>query len=396
MNDFRIRLGEPVTVAYDPKEYRFDWDWGYYQFPAIGRGEDGTIVCTFNVCDDSFTAFGKKNTTRTYRSTDDGVTWTPAPEDARICTRLPGGTFLSTTTVLSPAPSEVPGLGEPDFDFLHERATDDPGAEKVYRRESYWYYRTAPEDLRRWAYLRKEPGGEWQLCRPVVEMPEDALLISMNGFLLRYMFEKFRLTPDGKVIGCYYPVRADGYDGRPGSCPTFFLSGDDAKSFQYLGRIPYEPDPRFDIRRFPALTGFSEPVLEFLPDGTAVCLLRTHEDDVKSPSYLTRSFDGGRTWEKPRVFDEELGVFPQLLHLRCGVTLATYGRPGVFVRGTDDPEALRWQDRVTVLDSRHTCSYTGILALGDASALMIYSDFARIQADGKPHKSLVVRRIDVE
>jgi len=49
-----------------------------------------------------------------------------------------------------------------------------------------------------------------------------------------------------------------------------------------------------------------------------------------------RSADAGQTWSESRVFDE-LGVSPLHLLLPAnGLTLASYGRPVLFVRATAD------------------------------------------------------------
>lgn len=63
-----------------------------------------------------------------------------------------------------------------------------------------------------------------------------------------------------------------------------------------------------------------------MPDGSMLALLRSGP-----PSYITRSMDQGRSWSKPQIFDK-LGVLPQRLVLKSGVTLATYGRSWIFLR----------------------------------------------------------------
>jgi len=60
------------------------------------------------------------------------------------------------------------------------------------------------------------------------------------------------------------------------------------------------------------------------------------------PSYIARSTDKCRTWSKPQRFDD-IGVFPQILPLTCGVTLASYGRPRLKIRATSDPAGMHWE-----------------------------------------------------
>ena len=112
--------------------------------------------------------------------------------------------------------------------------------------------------------------------------------------------------------------------------------------------------------------------------------------------------DGCRSWSKPRRFDD-IGVFPQLLSLPCGVTLASYGRPSLKIRATSDPCGMEWEDPTEIPLSApaetdkwsKSCFYTGLLSLNDTEALLIYSDFRFPNAEGIGVKSILCRRISV-
>lgn len=97
-----------------------------------------------------------------------------------------------------------------------------------------------------------------------------------------------------------------------------------------------------------------------------------------------------------------MGVWPCLLTLKCGVTLATYGRPGIRVRATDDPACLNWNEPIENLESirepepypGHTlntasCCYTNMVALDDRTAALVYSDFRVKDEQGIPRKSMM-------
>ena len=83
--------------------------------------------------------------------------------------------------------------------------------------------------------------------------------------------------------------------------------------------------------------------------------------------------------------------------LKNGVTLAVYGRPGLYVRATADPAGLRWAQRVTVVPpgaiGTETCSYAGLLPLSDDRALLAYSDFNLHNAEGQRCKGIRVREV---
>jgi hypothetical protein len=120
------------------------------------------------------------------------------------------------------------------------------------------------------------------------------------------------------------------------------------------------------------------------------------------PFYIVRSHDRGVTWEEPELFDDR-GVWPQLLSLECGVTLATYGRPGFFLRATQDPACVKWEDRIELIHTPqtgkaplNTCSYSDLIALDDRTAGLVYTDFSVRDENGVPRKTVLFRTITVE
>ena len=178
---------------------------------------------------------------------------------------------------------------------------------------------------------------------------------------------------------------------------TVLRSTDAGRSWEIWSEIPYAgdaaADPKADKRE-----GFTEPYVCFMPDGSALVLLRTTDGKGSGPMYWSRSTDIGKTWSPPAAFDD-LGVWPQMLTLKNGVTLAVYGRPGLYVRATTDPTGLHWEKRVIVVEPARictdTCSYAALLALNDHTALVAYSNFKLRNADGKRCKGIQVREVTV-
>ena len=91
---------------------------------------------------------------------------------------------------------------------------------------------------------------------------------------------------------------------------VFLRSEDHGYTWGVLGEIPYRPDraadPQADRR-----DGFTEPEFNLMPDGSVLCLIRTHDLLGVGPLYWCRSLDSGQSWSHPHVFDD-CGVWPRL------------------------------------------------------------------------------------
>jgi hypothetical protein len=176
---------------------------------------------------------------------------------------------------------------------------------------------------------------------------------------------------------------------------VFYRSTNFGRSWVELSEIPYQGDPLADPL-WEVREGFSEPDVCFMPDGSIFCLIRTSDGNGIGPLYWSRSEDNGLTWSKPTYFDD-LGVWPTLLNLGCGVTLAAYGRRGLFLRATTDPSGIQWDERVAVVPpgeyQRDTCSYADLIEVDACSAFIVYSDFQVPGPDGTPRKSIMIRSI---
>ena len=172
----------------------------------------------------------------------------------------------------------------------------------------------------------------------------------------------------------------------------FFLrSNDNGRTWNYVSCIPSE-----DI-----CSTSSEPSLTVAPDGRYYVLMRSGSE---TPSYYSYSLNNGKTWSIPDIFDN-IGVAPQLITLDVGVTLASYGRPGVYIRATDDPACLLWQEPYEIGLSQeisdnvfsNSCGYTSMIKLDKDTVLLAYSDFhyPSINDPNVGVKTILVRRIHV-
>ena len=128
------------------------------------------------------------------------------------------------------------------------------------------------------------------------------------------------------------------------------------------------------------------------------CVLRTTDGNGVGPMYRTRSRDGGRTWSKPAVIAKN-GVMPRLLRLGNGMLVLSSGRPGVQLRISKSGLGDDWSEPVDVLPPTSdkldvdSCGYTGLVALDRDTFLIVYSWFQKPDADGRPRKAVLSRRI---
>lgn len=390
----KVQLGEPVTVVLAPPNIR---GWGPYQFPVLERLPDGKIRISIHVEADSATAYGLPPLQAV--SADEGKTWIVLPKEkpangtvfsVSTPVRLPNGDRINKKIFRPLKAAEIKLPATPFGQFVSYGVT-------------FSYYRVEdlpPECREGWWLYRYSAGAEEPVAeKAMVRMPGE-LLYTAEGVMPLPWGAGYRmvLAPDGAVWAVGEDCRAVAGKFRQKWAMTVLRSTDNGRSFDLWGEIPYAPDPAVDPKAA-ARDGFTEPCVNFMPDGSVLCLLRTDDGNGQGPLYQSRSTDNGKTWSKPQVFDD-LGVWPQLLTLKNGITFAAYGRPGLYVRATSDPAGAKWNDRVTVVKPgslmQDTCSYASLLPLSDDTALIAYSEFNLPGADGKPCKGIRVRTVTTQ
>lgn len=139
--------------------------------------------------------------------------------------------------------------------------------------------------------------------------------------------------------------------------------------------------------------------MEILKDGSFICILRTDDGQGKSPMYMVRSFDKGKTWTQSKAITA-YGVYPRLLLLDNGVLVMSSGRPGVSVRfSTDNGET--WTEAFEQLpvpytdEWNYTCGDTNMIPTGKNKFMIVYSDFKMKNEKGEERKAIKVREITV-
>ena len=399
----KLKISDPIVVSVGPDSRTAGW--GVFQFPDLTRLDENTILCKYANGADSNTEYGKKQENNARISYDLGKTWSPVVlEDYDGVRGMP---LSNGDNIFFVQPQSVPfseswDLGEP-AGFV--------------KRKAQWCYRiekiTPDICANTWILARTKPGADKPELEPVkLNWPNMVLRVCRGLLVPPITMGKLRKGPDGTLWMTNYDIGNGPRDNKfTGFLANYlFKSTDNGYTWDLVHYLPYDPAeiPHPDADDW---EGFGENDITYAPNGDLVRIIRTNGNLHKGNSgagllYIVRSSDGGKTWTEPRIFDK-LGVWPRLLTLGCGVTLASYGRPGLYLRATDDPACEKWEDPIELIHSQFdtltadvtdvgTCSYTDMIPLDDRTALLAHTDFNIKDENGIPRKTVVVRYITVE
>ena len=401
----QLDISEPVIVAQGPAELsRGAAGWGRWQFPYLRPLGGGRLAVWFSVEPDSVESYGKP--VAWAMSSDTGRTWQMQPNkpasEIEEGALLPNGERLRAVQQCAVSARGLT-LPKPVCEFTCSFGN----AWAAYPADA------VPATLTTWVFERLPAGGtSWKRETPAMTIPgrlctvvtEQANVPGLSGeregkVVLPVLQGKMRVAPDGSLWAVTYDWRLQG--GRARYVPVFLRSTDGGHAWRLQGVVPYSSDVTIDPQA-ETRDGFTEPDYEFMPDGSIICLMRTSDGCGVGPLLLVRSTDGAQTWSKPACFDT-FGKMPQLMTLRNGTTLASYGQsggPGYFVvRATCDPAGLTWSEPAKLAysprdgDAWDTCGHTEMAPLDEHTALIVYSDFNTPDGQGVKRKTILVRRI---
>ena len=381
-----VSFAEPQVIAVADKEYK----WGPYQFPGIGRWEDGALVMSWSTNEDSARAYGLPNGSAGSR--DGGKTWTPHSGERGVSgLLLPNGDRIS---VVTPRPYKLADLKLP----APVSDGKDPYGPKLV------VYKLA--DLQpklQTIRLKRFPKGSDTARTEHASLNDPlALRYSIYDIFPIVWWGDMHVLRDGSAVAGIYPgyrLLDDGTADPKGNV-FFYRSTDNGRSWTIQGRILYQPDLKADPKGNER-GGYTEPAYEVLADGSLLCVMRTTDGAGIGPMYLSRSKDDGKSWSKPKAFTPN-GVLPKLLRLDNGVLVLASGRPGVQVRFCTDGKGEKWTDPFDLVPvtsdnvSAETCGYTSLLATGPDSFLIAYSHFKHQTADGQLRKAILLREVTVK
>ncbi len=420
--------------------------WGRYQFPKIWFDGEKLIASVHTGMDD-WADFEKTNE-RWFSSTDEGKTWIEGSEEElskATALSLPNGDKLFFAPK---AGIDVYHMKEQVRDLYELLPSDKlekaqpgclPAPAGWY---SQWTYplvfktydsELIPDELSEIIYFpqKRIKAGETEAFEEKGEiiwphMPFDVMWVDIEEKATTRPMNALgggcvKVAPDNTIWMTQY-CAADIDEVTGGylrySAVSLLVSEDNGKTWKLRSKVKYTPDTNENMYAFTE-GGFNESTFEFMPDGSVIMIMRTndvcHGGRSWSPLYITRSTDMGYTWEKPKIFAER-GVLPRSCRLDCGVTLAIYGRPGIFVRATKDEHGMDWEDEIVVMtpDDRSSlgntkiegrptfhqwegsCCNCCITPISENKAVIIYSDFYYPDETGLKRKTIITQTVTVE
>lgn len=380
----KVHLGEPVLVAMAEQEE----GWGFFQFPNIGIADDGTIVVSWQMKEDSPVTYGKKSS-RKYSpmmSKDGGKTWNPQDKKYSLkrygnYIELTDGAVLQFTT---PSSKKINSL------------IKKPKALNKSKKYTYFLAKDLPEELQG-AYISYQKGGKSEMVHASVIDP-GLVRYSYDDLISAMWKGNIKELSDHTLIAGVYPTCYIDSLGRVSAeGVSFYQSFDSGRSWKVRGKIPFEEE-KIDVLR--GGNGFTEPTFQILADSTFLCVMRT---GAASPMYEAFSSDFGQSWSTPKPFTPN-GVKPCLMTLNNGVIVLTSGRPGVQVRFSFDGRGETWTEPIDMVSFMTTigsynrdvsCGYTSLIEASANSFYMVYSNFSTKNTEGKDRKSIWFRKIEV-
>lgn len=438
----KVKIGEERLVCQGPA-YE-DTIWGVMQFPTVYKLDNGNLVVRTHVGDDSWTEIGRADKEWWHLSEDLGKTW------KKVGTQQTGvGLTLSNGERIYFPPQQAVIL-PPDAVKARRGFTEPLPSDKIVKEPdgsmpypSFRYLDIAGQEnlIYDFDYLPDEYNKkEWHMLRTGIDgvtreeiVPLDIPTMSTHGVMRRYLDNTLifmrpypighvKQAPDGSIWAItYLGAHLNPYNKAPSpkSAVAIFRSTDNAKSFKLHSYIP----EIIDTFKHPNAwlgSGYNEADFEFMDDGSVIIFMRTVDVFSGGPEwndmYFARSTDNGLTWSEPTSFG--CGVLPSLVKLKCGATLAAYGRPGIFVRACFDKSGQKWEDPIEIMTPNDrsrlmnnpperpnfhqwagSCCNVELKPFDDNTAMLVYSDFYVPDASGKTNKklkSIMFRMITVE
>ena len=403
--NYTLQFGEATVIAQG--NANINW-WGPYQFPKLYYTAKGDLYISWAMWNDSVFGGGNVEGVNEMVSEDGGKTWREATSaDTPISSvKMNNGKYfmgflqgeLITVENLSRYTPAISGTGYTKVHFASNIEEYDPVVYALEYDPNSGVTSKFPTEIK-WPYM------------PVTEVAENTLYPLASTMAINNRVGTINI--DGVLYHCTY---SRGFDSKTGTVSRrsgyysvyVFRSADNGRTWDYHSQVTFTEEYMTHSNS----EGFNECSMEIMRDGSVVMLIRC--GDTERPMYMVRSTDNCATWSKPQKFDDR-GVYPQIQTLGCGVTVATYGRLGLWVRSTSDPSGLVWQDPIEIemspVEDPQTCPnhptgnsgyhresdfYTQILPIDDDTFLLAYTDFHYPAQSGTGiRKTILIMTVDI-
>ena len=386
-----IKLSKPIIIGMAENEE----PWGYYQFPSIGKDENGVLLIGWSMIEDSHTTYGQKTKRKEPSgrvSFDGGKTWQTPVNEYNTRRRaynavLRNGDYI---TVDYPAAKDITKYNS--------------FPKPIEKFSNYSFYKTSqlPDDLQG-AYLVFLEHNTKQGKAIHAHIDDPGLVrYAIDNLMPINWWGNIKELKDGSLMAGVYPCQYINSKEKvlPGGI-SFYRTTDCGENWRLQGHIPYVVNKSIGPKEEAfVLDGFTEPAFEVMPDGTFVCVMRTGGN---TPMYSSLSKDQGKTWTTPQAIAPN-GVFPQLMLLDNGVLVLASGRPGLQLRFCLDGTGENWTDPIDMMnfmgdngapDIYASCGYAALMPINRNTFFLVYSDFHTKNLQGEDRKSIKLRKITV-
>lgn len=381
-----ITLTKPIMVAKANQEE----DWGFFQFPSIGKTDEGTLVVTWQMSEDSHTAYGKPSSREVLpmMSNDNGLTWEPVDNNYFA---LSGSYFVhlqngNSLQVYTPTSRDIQTYDS----FPKPIAKDNVN--------KYYLLNRLPDNLRGIYFTLFDKEHHPQTIHSRLH-DHCALRFAIEDMMPVIWWGNIKQLADKSLVAGVYPsYYLDCIDSTVHESVSFYRSENEGFDWNLVGRISYLDD---GIASRMGGSGYEEPTFEILRDSSLVCVMRTGSS---SPMYISKSQNMGRNWTAPKPFTPN-GVMPSLLLLKNGVLALASGRPGVQIRFSFDGSGSEWSDPIEMIPYMHkdgsytqnvSCGYASIIEADENAFYIVYSDFTTRNIIGQRRKSIWFRKVSID
>ncbi len=391
---------------------------GGNQDPLI-KCKDGVLYVRFNSRRDCPETFGMEDANPVYSSADEGKTWQKSTYELwRDATEpLPNGDILILREhkIVTDLP-EMPPLP------ANRKKTVTNDSASIALGVTYTVEELQPllgDKIAKVFSAERKIAGTDEYVEERCNIHWDNMPVQYfdgeNPHLKRiFSMDKYKLDKNGAMWITVHSggVLEDGSLMSERLCTHVLKSEDFGHNWHYVSTIAYKDEYNESLY---GVEGFDEATIEFVEDGMIVimrsgsmfpgCWKPMKKGDVIPKLYIAKSTDEGKTWStlKP-LYD--YGIRPNSVKLDCGTIVVTSGRPGVYIKTCDDPNAIEWNDTINLLEVpeenvdtqyyEYSCSNNDVCAFDYKTAFVTYSNFQLNTPYGERAKSILVQKITIE